>query len=398
LLVRYLAILVTLACASGCVTVGYEGALGYRSRNAAEQQDAQAFVELMEEASEAEPKSRLDNPKKTVLTHFLDLAKDPAYLQTIDAWNAKGWIDEDMICPVYRAHFGAHAQSSPKQAQASAQLCLQRARAASLAKDRAWEVDLCLMGAPFFTKTSTPTLQPYLQMATSPDEPEPFRRAMLKGLTFREDFSPRERWGVTSTLTPDAQKLFTHRQARQWQRRLTWLLDTLQDKVPATELAIASARGVMEVEQVMNSRGQSFVARYAASEDPVRRQWAWAWVRALKHAEPVDHLGGLGIWDRGREPSGDAYWYICHGPAVLNEGGVLGPRYVAEARSLQSQVRLAGGPDAPAMACAAPEQQIGPFPLEQIARAVAVQQLKASLPTGARVIVRITTRKKTKNP
>lgn len=379
------------------MTVGYQDALGYRSRRAAEAKDAAAFVELMQQASEADPNSALDNPKKTVLTHFLDLADSPQFLATVDDWNRRGWVDEDMICPVYRAHFAAHFQSDPEAAASSAAICEARARAASHNEARAWEVDLCLLESPVFTRTSTESLGRYLQQATDPQEPEAYRQALLKALTFREHFGPRERWGVPSTLSPEAERAQAREGAEAWRRRLAWLLEALSPAVPTPELAIASARGVMEVEQVMLSHGQSFVATYADSPDPTQQALAWAWVRALKRQPPVDHLAGLGIWDRGREPVKDAYWYLCHGPAVLKPGGALGPRYVAPAVSMRSGQALEGldrsrplggecqGFEAPAI--------LGPYPLEQIARARAVAQLKDTLPEGSRVVLQIRRRK-----
>lgn len=384
---RPLAILLLLS-SGACANLGYEGAIGYRARKAAIERRPEAFGPLMEEAADTEPKSRLDNPKKTVLTHYLSLADDPGFLATIDAWNQKGWVDEDMVCPVYRAHFAAHHTLDPEAAARSASVCLDRARAAATA-DRQWELELCLLEAPFLVATATASLGPYLELATDPDEPEALRRGLLRGLTFREAFGPRARWGVTSTVTPEARREVALEEAEGWRDRLAWTLDALSERVPPTELAIASARGVMEVEQVLASFGGSFVAGYADSEAPDKRTWAWTWVRASKAAEPVDHLGGLGLWDRGREPAKDAYWYVCAGAPPAPTGSSLGPRVLVEAITVRASERLEPTDPRLLEACEGRPRRVGPYPLEQIARSVAAERLFEDRAPNARLVVRV---------
>lgn len=382
-LMRVALLAAALLVGTGCSGYGYQGAVGYRSRQAALQGDAAAFGPLMEEAAEAEPKSRLDNPKKTVLTHFLDLAADPGFLPTVRAWEARGWVDADMVCPVHRAYFGAHMAEA--EAQASARLCVDRARAASLRGDDE-EVARCLLLAPFLVDTATTALVPYLATATDPAEPEPFRQAVLRGLTFRDGFEEKARWGVTATTTPDAQRTATAAGARRWARRLEWLLDTLGPRVPPTELAMASARGALEVEQALEGLGEGFVSAYAEDPRPERRALAWGWARAMKAQAPVEGLAGLGVWDRGREPAGDAYWYVCAEPPV-SKPGRRGPRWTARGTSL-----AAPGPlDAPPpTGCPAGATWVGPYPLEAVARTAAAARLGAAV--GARVRLSITAR------
>jgi hypothetical protein len=382
------ALLIFLALGTGCSGLGYQGALGYRARQAALQHDAAAFPDLMAEAAETEPKSRLDNPKKTVLTHFLDLADDPAFLATVRQWESQGWVEPDMICPVYRAHFAAHHQDAPEDAAASAQVCLARARSASARADPE-EVERCLLEAPFLIATATAALAPYLALATDPAEPEPFRQAVLRGLTLREGFAPRARWGVTATVSADVQRAQTEAAARGWARRLAWVLDTLEGEVDAPELALASARGAMEVEHVLEGLGESFVAAYAEDPRPARRDLAWGWVRAMKHAPPVEHLGGLGLWDPGREPPGEAFWYVCAAAPVARPGR-LGPRLSAEGASMVAPAPL------PAPECPPGARGWGPYPLEQVARAAAEAAL--SQDAGGRVRLRLSARRRMDAP
>jgi hypothetical protein len=381
---RWVVALFLLGLNSACVTTGYEHAIGYRSRRAAQSHNAAAFTDLMQEAAEAEPKSHLDNPKKTVLTHFLDLAASPQFLATVDRWNQQGWVDADMVCPVYRAHFKAHFKSDPKAAARSAQTCLTRALDAAQSPVRQWEIDLCLLESPVLVQTATASLGPYLDLALDPDRPEPFRRTLLKALTFREQFGPRARWGQTSTLTPDAHRLRARSEGETWQRRLTWVLEQFQGKVPADELSTASARGALEVEQVATSFGASFIADYAQSPSAQHRSWAWGWVRTLKAQPPIEHLGGLGLWDRGREPAGDTYWYVCHGEPDRKQNA-LGTRFIAQGISVR-----ATRPD-PVLTeiCARYSHVLGPYPLERTARAHAAQRLSARLGTQRKVVLRI---------
>ncbi len=387
---RWVIALLCLSLNAACITTGYEDALGYRSRRAAQAHDATAFSALMAEAAETEPKSRLDNPKKTVLTHFLDLAATPQFLQTIDGWHQQGWVDADMICPVYRAHFQAHFESAPQAAAHSAEVCLARALDAAQAPVRQWELDLCLLESPVLVKTATSSLQPYLKLALDTTQPKALRRTLLKALTFRERFGPRARWGQTSTQTPDARRLQARTEAQTWRRRLTWVLARLADKVDASELAIASARGALEVEQVATSFGSSFIAEYAMNADAQRRAWAWAWVRVLKAVKPIKHLEGLGLWDRGREPAGDAYWYVCHDEAEKKRTA-LGVRAIAQGLSVRSLQPEGSGPGLNKI-CANYAYIQGPYPLERSARVHATERLRARIGADAHVVLHIQNR------
>ena len=118
--------LLLLLFGSGCL--GYTSALGFRARQAVMRNDAAAFKDLMEEAADTLPAGPLDNPEKTVLTHFLDLAQDPLFFPMVEEWMAKGWIGDDMTCAVFRAHYKAEIDRHPEAAQKSAARASDRAR------------------------------------------------------------------------------------------------------------------------------------------------------------------------------------------------------------------------------------------------------------------------------
>lgn len=379
---RALLLLAVGSLLAGCVG-SYQDAIGYRARQASMQRDAAAFPSLMAEAAETEPKSRLDNPKKTVLTHYLTLADEPNYLETVRAWEANGWVEDDMICPVYRAHAAAHLEDA--SGAESAARCVDHARAAvGQADEGRAEIDRCLLEAKFLVASATTALTPYLGLAVSDAEPLALRQGLWRGLTHREQFGPRDRWGVTSTLTIDRRRLLTERDARRWAARLRWTLDALETRgVPAPELAIASARGAMEVEHVLMQRGESFVRAYAEAERPDHRTWAWGWVRAMKARPRIERLGGLGLWDRSREPAADAFWYVCHGAPEVRSDGPLGPRRLVRAETVRASARVP--PAVAAARCTDAATRLGPYPLEQVARAAAMARLGA----GPRVLLRV---------
>src|SRR5687768_3022809 len=87
-----------------CVS-SYTSALGYRARQAVLRGDVQAFDELMEEAADTLPRHPYDNPKRTVLTHFLDFGGSDLFFPMIEKWRAKDWISDNMTCAIHRARY-----------------------------------------------------------------------------------------------------------------------------------------------------------------------------------------------------------------------------------------------------------------------------------------------------
>lgn len=352
---------------AGCV--GHQSALGFRARQAVLKSDAAAFKELMEEAAETTPAGPLDNPEKTVLTHFLDLAGDPLFFPYVEEWMQKGWVGEDMRCAVYRAHYRAEEKRNPEVAQASAQKILDLARAAAPDAERQWEVDVCLSGAPFLTVTATAALLPYLKLAADPTEPIRFRAGLLDGMTNAYLTGAERLYGNQPELTREEAQALARKQASDQATRTRFVLEAVRPYVESAFLASATARGVLEVENVLVPLGQSFVGRYAESEDPYEHDLAWAWVRAIKAKKKIPRIMGLGLWNRNLEPKADVDWYLCArpGPAPTGSAGALGPVKTMEALAVRSP---SGTPPPNLEArCDGFPERWGPYPLEATARA-----------------------------
>ena len=252
-----------LVCWSGTACLGHQSALGFRARQAAMRGDAAIFRELMEEAADTTPAGPLDNPEKTVLTHFLDLAADPLFFPMVEEWMQKGWVGEDMRCAVYRAHYRAEIGRDPAAALASAEKILNLARAAAPDAERQWEVEVCLSGAPFLTATATAALLPYLQIAADPTEPIRFRAGLLDGMTNAFLTGAERLYGNQPELTREEAQALAMKQASDQARRTRFVLESVRPYVESAFLAAATARGVLEVETVLVPPGQSFVGRYA---------------------------------------------------------------------------------------------------------------------------------------
>lgn len=295
---------------SACVT-GYEDGLGYRARQAVLRRDVEAFPALMEEAADTVPAFPQDNPERTVLTHFLDLADDPRFLPLIEAWRAKGWVSELQTCSIHRARYRGLAQKNPVEAAQAAELCLERARQAALDAERSWEIEACLDEAPFLIGSSTVALGPYLERAADPTEPRAFRAGLLRGMTtqFLQDDDWRK---MSQPLVPDAVNYAqAELQLIHAAQRLTAVLAALRGSTDVTLLAGATAQGALELERASVAMDRSFFGAWLEGADADQEDLAWAWVRAMKPKKEVRRLAPLGIWNRKREPGGDAYWYAC---------------------------------------------------------------------------------------
>lgn len=296
--------------ATACVT-GYEDGLGYRARQAVLRRDVEAFPALMEEAADALPAFPQDNPERTVLTHFLDLADDPRFLPMIEEWKAKGWVSDFATCAIHRARYRGLAGKNPAEAWAAAELCLERARQAAQDVERSWEVEACLDEAPFLTGSSTVALRPFLERAADPTEPITFRAGLLKGMTTQ--FLQDDDWRQMSQ--PNVPAAVNYAQAEVQlvgaAARMAALLGLLRGTTDVTLLAGATALGALELERASVAMDRSFLGAWLEGADADQEDLVWAWVRALKAKKEVRRLAPLGLWNRKREPGGDAYWYGC---------------------------------------------------------------------------------------
>lgn len=353
------------ACAS------YTSALGYRARRAVMEKRFDAFPALMKEAAETEPSSALSDPPRTVLTHFLDFAGHPDFFRLIDQWTQAGWVPDDMICAIRRAHFASARDSDPKAAARSAEICLARAREASETAGRDWEVRACLEEAPFLVDTSTATLKRYLRRVADGTEPRPFRIALLDGMT-RVYITGARRLAENEGITEQEARARTVEVVEKQSERLRWIIDTAQPFIDAGLLAKGSARGVLEVENVAVPLGQSFVARYALSERSPDRDLAWGWISVMKRHKKISRILGLGLWNRRREPKRDTYWYACTRPPVTAHSELFG-----SVRELQAVTVRSATPVADLDALRTPycihegnalSDIYGPFPAEAVAR------------------------------
>ncbi len=337
---------------TGC-GLGHQSALGFRARQAVLRGDAAIFSELMEEAARAKPQSPIDDPKLTVLTHFLDLAADPTFFAVLGPWLENGWISNDMTCAIRRAHYRAVRATDPVAAQASAQLCLDRAQAAAGTTDRLWEVERCLSEAPFLVAEDISAYLPLLHDAALPIV---FRSAVLGGLA-RVDLMP----------LPSASAAQVRASAQIRAQRLDQILDAARGLEPQW-IASATARGALELESVAVQQGWSYLDRWR-SKDP---DLTWSWVRVMKAKEPLDHLRGLGLWSRELEPATETSWWLCHRLAGERTDPVLGPLWEQEALALWLPGR-ATVLVAHASPCAG-FRRLGPYPLEISAKAALTHQ------------------------
>lgn len=365
--------LVSASMLSGCAT-GYTSALGYRARQAVLHGDVEAFDGLMAEAADAKPAGTFDNPKRTVLTHFMDFGGDDRFFPKIDAWKQKGWVADEMTCAIHRARYRGVATREPAEAERAADVCLDEARRGAQSPDRRWAIEACLDEAPFLTTTATAPLARYLEMVADPTEPYLFREGLLRGMTTLYLQDP----AMRRANDPKVDRTEANRAAsKQLEtlagrfRAVVAAVDRVQDRAL---VAGATALGALELERASLALGRSFIAGYAASESPDASDLAWAWVRDVKHGARVARLDALGVYDRRREPVEDAYWYMC-----------LGTKPPGSARVPATSVRRSGPAREPMAACVDPKngaslgRAVGPFPLEATARAVATSSASGAV-------------------
>lgn len=357
--------LVTLALGA-CGHPAYHNAIGYRARQAALQQNVEAFDTLMKEASEKEPKPPLYDPKRTVLVHYFDLADRADFMARIERWRASGWVDEAMTCAIHRAQWAGAWKSKPAVAARSMEICLERARKAAANPSKAWEVEACLSEAPFLTRSSTITQRGLAERVTDAAEPLGFRRALLEALA---DPGPL----LTKTTTTARARI------EDGARRLDRLLQVvLTSSTPLDLVSSATAKAALRLERGMVPFGTSYMATHS---EPVGGL-AWGWVRTMKANKKMKELEALGLWDEVREGAGDKYWYACP-VAVKFVDSPLGRLRILSLRTYRySQPKVANDH------C---DDAVGPFPLEVTTLGA------ASMSSGeneTRTVVRVVERKR----
>lgn len=386
-----------LSASNACVA-SYTSALGYRARDAALRGDVDAFDELMEEAAGTTPRHPFDNPKKTVLTHFLDLGGSDRFFAVIEGWRKKGWVSDLMTCAIHRARYRGVVGRDPIEADGAADACIDRARAAAADPDRQWEIEACLDEAPFLTETATVAIGRYVEMAADPLEPYPFRAGLLEGMTkifFQDPASIRAN-------DPAISREEAFRRSAAALDRMRGRFDAIIRSVdPGRDgplIASSTAIGALEIERVSSAHGRTFLAEYAESKNPALSDLAWAWVRALKHKKRIARLDALGVWERKREPAEDAFWYLCFEGAPKGDPRASGPS-IGLGRTVPALSVLAFAPvqDLERIerdVCAGSREGpplpriVGPYPLEATAVLAATASVASSLGEGARIALR----------
>lgn len=371
--------------ATGCL--GYTSALGFRARRAVLENDASRFEDLMEEAADTTPAGPLDNPRLTVLTHFLDLAGDPLFFPYVDDWMKKGWVSDTMTCAIHRARFRAMREKDTEDANRSAEICIKRARIASQDPELSWEVDRCLEEAPFLVDTSTTALLPYLKMVADPTEPKKFRYGLIDGMTRVYITSPSRMLSNDPSLSREEASRIARDHVDKQAERLDFIIEATRPYVSSTLLGSATARGVLEVENVSVALSKSYVGKYSASGDPYLKDLAWSWVRVQKNRKKVNRIAALGLYDRAKETKKDVYWYFCSrrgGRAdESSKAALLGPLNVVEAISIRTKKQVDDIESLRAKHCSKADDVYpnisGPFPLESTGRGAVTASVAAAL-------------------
>jgi hypothetical protein len=381
-----LACVLALTSASGCLS--YTRALGYRSRQAVLRGDIDAFDELMEEAADSTPKGVFDNPKRTVLTHFLDFGGSDRFFPMIDKWKQKGWVNEFMTCAIHRARYRGVAEKDPVEADRAADVCLDEARKGAADPEKRWAIEACLDEAPFLTLDSTVALSRYIALASDVAEPFLFREGLIRGMTSTFLQDP----GILRANDPTMPKDLAVRKAKaqleEVTRRFESILGAVRPNTDATLVAGASAFGALEIERVNVGFQRSFVARYAESDLPEDSDLAWAWVRSIRARDRVKRLDPLGLYDPKREPPKDNYWYLCferrpEGKQIILDAISVLMKESVNRESLREKECV--DPKTNAMLPAI----IGPYPLEVTARAAATSSVASALGADADVRVKL---------
>lgn len=386
--IRLLIALLIVTLGSGCA--GYKGALGYRARQAVLRGDVAAFDRLMAEAADASSKGPLDNPTKTVLSHFLDLGGSDRFFPMIEDWTKRGWVSELMTCAVQRARYKGVAARDPAEAERAARVCIDRARTAAGDPDRRWEIEACFDEAPFLVLTSTRAIAPYVALAADPREPYLFREGLLDGLTKVYLQDPGTRRANDPSLSAEAARKASIAQLALVTGRFRSILDGVR---AANELELirgATAFGALELERASLPLRKSFLASFLRSGSQDDADLTWGWVRVMKGRERIRRLDALGLWNQKEEPPGDAYWYLC---AERPRAGSRAIAIVAKASIPDSdleQVRQerCGELEAPG----APSKISGPYPLLATARAALTSSIASALGSASAVEITIARR------
>lgn len=348
---------VLLLCSASCA--GYTRGLGYRAREAAKEQDLKRFEELMEEAVDDGPQFPGDKPVQTVLMHFLDLAGHPQFPALLARWQAKKWIPDESTCQIHRARYRALADKNPPAAQKAADAALERARNAARAGDRSWEVEACLDEAPFLTVTSTRALSAALDRAADPDEPSAFRQGLLEGMSriFLRDPDTLISAGEVKTREQAAD--ISRKETDAAEKRLFAIIGHVAPSGDVDLIARGTAFAALEQERVRLALGESLLARTSSSSELLWTDLTWGWIRAMKEREKLARFADLGLWQRDKEPEGDAFWYTCLEPTAAGFDAILLrlPERATDTTALKNTH------------CAGDDARLeGPFPLAATAR------------------------------
>lgn len=350
----------------------------------------------MSEAADTTPKGPLDNPKKTVLTHFLDLAEDPRYFSYIDQWRGQGWVADDMLCSIHRAHARLNWEKNREAAWKSVEICLATAREASKSAEKSWQVADCLEEAHFLVQTSTAALIPFIERVADPLEPLKFRAALLDGMTRIPVSGPDRRQMDDAKLSRAEAVAQAEAQLARVEQRFEWIVSAVKTAMEPGILASGSAVGAMEIEEASLALGRSYVGKYALAENPDDVDLAWAWIRTMKTKKKNNTLLSLGIWDRNKETKDDMYWYFCVRPAAQQKAGSnpLGPMYLLDAISIRGKERAADVEALRGQHCVDPQSKgvypkiWGPFPLESVGRGAIMGAAKSESPLRAAVVLK----------
>lgn len=343
---------VALSVGSGCAS-GYRSALGYRARHAVLSNDVEAFPGLMAEAAGTTPRHAYDNPKRTVLSHFLDLGGSERFFPIIDAWRARGWVDDTMTCAIHRARWKGVFATNPEEADRVAGVCLDRARSSAVDPERSWEVSACLAEAPFLTQSSTAALAPFLDLAADPTEPLAFRAGILEGITHVYLQDPAYMVAQDGKLALDDARTRAVSAYDATERRFRAVVARVRSTTDTTLLAGGTAFGALELERVSLALGRSFFDAFLASGIADDEDIVWGWVRASKARPRQSRLDTLGLFDRRLEPAGDAYWFACLPVSTSSAAATMVLRRTPEP------------------ACPAGRRALGPYPLQATARGAA---------------------------
>jgi hypothetical protein len=353
----------------------YTDALGYRARQAVLKRDFAAFEQLMTEAAETLPTHPRDNPKRTVLTHFLDFGGDPRFYEVIDRWKDNGWVSENMDCAIERARYRGTVDSDPEEAERAANSCVSLARAAADDPERRWVLDACLEDAPFLTRTSTVAIARFIEAAADPSEPFLLRAALLDGMThvFLQDAATR----ITNDpkISKPVAVTDSKKQLDETERRFIAIVRAVQPNTEAGILSGSTTFGALELERVSLTHGRSLIGAFATADSPDDNDLAWGWVRAMKVKKRSARMESMGLWNRKREPAGDAYWYVCANDegAKRDAVAILAERSVGDVEELRIKecATSSGAPPLPLI--------FGPYPLEVSARMAVTSSTSAPL-------------------